>query len=52
MAEPRYLSGDDYAHNGVELDIVKCNECGSEFDYSQYHSKTCSECEDKIVWAK
>ena len=49
MSEPRYLSGDEYAHNGVELDIVKCKECASEYDYAEYHSYTCSDCEDKII---
>jgi len=49
MAEPRYLEGDDYALNGVELDIVKCKECASEYDYAEYHSYTCSDCEDKMI---
>jgi predicted RNA-binding Zn-ribbon protein involved in translation (DUF1610 family) len=49
MSEPRYLSGDEYAHTGVELDIVKCKECGSEYDYAEYHSYTCSDCEDEII---
>jgi len=49
MSEPRYLSGDEYAHTGVELDIVKCKECVSEYDYAEYHSYTCSDCEDKII---
>jgi hypothetical protein len=49
MPEPRYLEGDDYALNGVELDIVKCKECAGEYDYAQYHSYTCSECEDKAI---
>jgi Zn finger protein HypA/HybF involved in hydrogenase expression len=49
MGEPRYLSGDEYAHTGVELDIVKCKECASEYDYAEYHSYTCSDCEDKRV---
>jgi hypothetical protein len=42
-----YLSGDDYAHNGYELDLINCDECGTEFDYAQYKSETCSACEDK-----
>ena len=49
MSEPRYLEGDDHALNGVEFDIVKCKECESEYDYAQYHSYTCSDCEDKII---
>jgi hypothetical protein len=49
MAEPRYLMGDEYALNGVELDIVKCKECAGEYDYAQYHSYTCSDCEDKMI---
>ena len=49
MSEPRYLIGDEYALNGVELDIVKCKECASEYDYAQYHSYTCSDCEDKMI---
>jgi len=49
VSEPRYLSGDEYAHTGVELDIVKCKECASEYDYAEYHSYTCSDCEDKII---
>jgi len=49
VSEPRYLEGDDYALNGVELDIVKCKECASEYDYAEYHSYTCSDCEDKMI---
>ena len=49
MPEPRYLMGDEYALNGAELDIVKCKECASEYDYAQYRSYTCSDCEDKQV---
>lgn len=49
MSEPRYLEGDEYALNGVELDIVKCKECESEYDYAQYRSYTCVECEDKAI---
>jgi DNA-directed RNA polymerase subunit RPC12/RpoP len=49
VSEPRYLSGDEYALNGVELDIVKCKECASEYDYAQYRSYTCSDCEDKMI---
>jgi hypothetical protein len=49
VSQPRYLMGDDYALNGVEMDIVKCKECASEYDYAQYHSYTCSDCEDKMV---
>jgi hypothetical protein len=49
VSEPRYLMGDDYALNGVEEDIVKCKECGSEFDYAYYHSRTCSDCEDLMI---
>jgi DNA-directed RNA polymerase subunit RPC12/RpoP len=49
MAEPRYLMGDEYALTGTELDIVKCKECASEYDYAEYHSYTCSDCEDKMI---
>jgi len=49
VSEPAYLFGDDYALRGVEEDIVKCKECGSEFDYAYYRSYTCSECEDLII---
>ena len=49
MSEPRYLEGDEYALTGTELDIVKCKECASEYDYAEYHSYTCSDCEDKMI---
>ena len=49
MSEPRYLEGDEYALNGVELDIIKCKECANEYDYAEYHSYTCSDCEDKTI---
>jgi hypothetical protein len=49
MSEPRYLEGDEYALNGAELDIVRCKECAGEYDYAQYHSYTCSDCEDKMI---
>jgi hypothetical protein len=47
MSEPRYLSGDDYAQNGGYEDIINCDECGVEFDRTEYKSDTCSACEDK-----
>lgn len=46
MAEPRYLSGDDAAHNGGYDDLIDCDTCGTEFDRNEYRSNTCSTCED------
>jgi hypothetical protein len=47
MSEPMYLSGDDYAHNGGYEELINCDECGTEFDRSEYRSDTCATCEDK-----
>ena len=47
MSEPMYLSGDDYAHNGGYEDLIDCDDCGTEFDRTEYKSDTCSACEDK-----
>jgi hypothetical protein len=49
MSEPRYLSGDEYAHTGGYEDLINCKECKKEFDRVEYQSDTCSECEDKII---
>ncbi len=49
VSEPRYLSGDEYAHTGGYEDLVNCKECKKEFDRVEYQSDTCSECEDKII---
>jgi hypothetical protein len=49
MAEPRYLSGDEYAHTGGYEDLVNCKECAVEYDRTEYRSDTCSDCEDKMI---
>ena len=49
MSEPRYLSGDEYAHTGGYEDLVNCKECKKEFDRVEYQSDTCSDCEDEII---
>lgn len=28
-----------------ESDIIECDKCGSKYDYNEYKSFTCSECE-------
>jgi hypothetical protein len=28
-----------------DSDFIECDKCGSEFDYTQYKSFTCSACE-------
>ena len=49
MSEPRYLSGDEYAHTGGYEELVNCNECKAEYDRTEYQSDTCSDCEDKLI---
>jgi len=49
MPEPRYLSGDEYAHTGGYEDLVNCKECAVEYDRTEYRSDTCSDCEDKMI---
>jgi hypothetical protein len=49
VSEPRYLSGDDYAHTGGYEELVNCKECAVVFDQVEYRSDTCSDCEDKKV---
>ena len=49
MSEPRYLSGDEYAHTGGYEELVNCKECAVVFDQVEYRSDTCSDCEDKKV---
>ena len=49
VSEPRYLSGDEYAHTGGYEDLVNCKECAVEYDRTEYRSDTCSDCEDKII---
>ncbi len=49
MAEPRYLSGDEYALTGGYEDLINCLVCSKEYDRVEYRSNTCSECEDKII---
>lgn len=46
MSEPMYLSGDTYALTGGYDEIIDCDVCGEEFNRSEYHSDTCSKCED------
>jgi hypothetical protein len=49
MAEPRYLSGDEFALSGGYEELINCNECDVMYDRAEYQSDTCSECEDKRV---
>lgn len=30
-----------------DTDMVECGKCGREYDYKDYRSLTCSECESK-----
>jgi hypothetical protein len=32
-----------------DTDMIECDTCGEEYDYKQYHSTTCVECESKLV---
>ena len=48
MSEPYWLEGDDAARGMLpDEDIITCEECGEEFDYKQYKSFTCEECENQ-----
>jgi hypothetical protein len=49
MAEPRYLSGDEFALSGGYEELINCNECDVMYDRTEYQSDTCSDCEDKRV---
>ena len=52
MSEPRYLSGDNYAHNGGYEELINCDDCGTEFDRTEYRSDTCATCEDRNIECK
>lgn len=30
-----------------DSDMVECDKCGREYDYKEYRSLTCSECENE-----
>lgn len=55
MSGPYWLDGDDVAR-GIAPDtagyINTCVECGIEFDYREYNSDTCVECEDNAMAEK
>ena len=40
-----YRNGSDPAFYD-DSDMVKCDTCGREYDYKEYRSLTCSDCEN------
>jgi len=46
-----YRNGSDPAF-WDDSDFIKCDKCGEEFDYKQYRSDTCCDCESKEAYEK
>lgn len=32
-----------------DSDMIECDKCGREYDYEEYRSLTCSECESELI---
>ena len=32
-----------------DSDMIQCDTCGREYDYKEYRSLTCDECENKLT---